>query len=97
MNGEMSAADNSEIARMILRYLEEHADAMDTIQGIAQWWLLREWSKRKMVEVEGAVSLLVSKNLIIETRRDGTQPYYRINQAKREEISKILNDESAAL
>ena len=53
--------------RAILRYLEENTSAKDTLEGIAQWWLLREWSKRKVVEVEGAVSLLLSKDLIVET------------------------------
>jgi len=93
----MSAAEEVEVVRAILRYLEENTGAKDTLEGIAQWWLLREWSKRKIVEVEGAVSLLLSKDLIVETRRDGVQPYYRINHEKREEIARILKDESPIL
>lgn len=60
------------------------------MDGIAQWWLLREWSERKLAEVEGAVLLLLSKDLIVETRRHGLPPIYRLNHEKLPEISAML-------
>lgn len=29
----------SEVAEAILRYLDDHPDAADTVDGIAQWWI----------------------------------------------------------
>ena len=79
-----------EIASQILSYLDKHPAAKDTLDGIAQWWLLREWSERRLVEVEGAIAFLLSKDLILETRRKGLPAYYQLNQTKLKEISAML-------
>jgi hypothetical protein len=78
------------IARDILRYLQEHPDAKDTLNGISLWWLGSGWRTHKLLEVEQAVSFLLSKNLIIQTRRKGLPVYYGLNPWKRKEISEIL-------
>lgn len=80
-----------ELARAILHYLESHPKAKDTLEGIAQWWLLQEWSECLLGDVEQAVTWLCSQGFIIETRRPGVSPYYQLNPQKSEEISKILN------
>lgn len=81
----------TEIARAILHYLQVHPDAKDTLEGIAQWWLLKEWTERRFQQIEASISLLVSKGLVVERRREGLPPYYWLNRAKQEEISRILN------
>jgi len=68
-----------EVARAILNYLRAHPDAKDTLEGIAQWWLTREGIERKVKEVERGVSILLDQGLVIEVRRDGLMPYYRLN------------------
>ena len=90
MSDELLDADEVEIARAILRYLQNHPAAKDTLDGIAQWWLLREWTDRRRVEVERAVSFLVSKTLLVETSRTGLPVYYRLNDQKDLEISNML-------
>jgi hypothetical protein len=90
LNQDSYSAEEREIAREILRYLEKHPDAKDSLNGIAQWWLLREWSQRKFAKVERAVSLLMSDNLILETRRKGLSPCYQLNREKCEQISQFL-------
>jgi hypothetical protein len=84
------AADEVEIARAVLRYLQDHPAAKDTLDGIAQWWLLREWSERKLKQVERAVSFLVSQELVVESSRVGLPPCYQINRGKHNEISNLL-------
>jgi len=81
---------DEEVALEILRYLQKHPEAKDTVNGIAQWWLLREWSERRMTDIGCALSLLLSKDLIRRVRRKGVSPYYQLNPRKLEEISKIL-------
>ena len=79
---EASAAKAREIERAILRYLETYPEAKDTLEGIAQWWLWQELPEQLLCEVEQAVSLLVSRGLILETRREGVSPYYGLNPEK---------------
>jgi hypothetical protein len=78
------------LALTILRYLEKHPDAKDTLEGIEEWWLLREGTKGGLAEVESAVSFLLSKDLLVETRREGLPPYFQLNQNKQSEVSRIL-------
>jgi hypothetical protein len=87
---EPSTAEAQDIAREILRYLEHYPEAKDTIDGINQWWLRREGSKRLRRDVEQAVALLLSQGLILETRRPGVPPFYQLNPQQRAAISKIL-------
>ncbi len=81
----------TEIDRAILQYLQVHPDAKDTLEGIAQWWLLREWTEQQFRRIEASISQLVSRGLVVERRREGSPPYYWLNRTKQDEISRILN------
>lgn len=74
-----------EVARAILDYLYEHPDAKDTLEGIAQWWLTSEGVERELEEVESGVSILLDQGLVVEVRRGGLMPYYRLNRARAED------------
>lgn len=74
-----------EVARAILNYFYEHPDAKDTLEGIAQWWLAREGIEREIEEVERGVSILLDQGLVVEVRRDGLMPYYRLNRVPAED------------
>jgi hypothetical protein len=75
----------------ILLHLKKHPEAKDTIEGIARWWFRRESCQPTPGEVKRAVSFLLSKDLILETQRMGSTPYYGLNPRKLEEISTIVN------
>jgi hypothetical protein len=92
LNNEQSDLEEVEMARDILRYLGRREEAKDTLEGIAQWWLLREWTERRLADVEQAVSLLVSKDLIVETTRGPELRYYKINRRKKKEIFNFLKN-----
>jgi hypothetical protein len=79
-----------EIARMILQYLTAHPDAKDTLDGIAQWWLRRGWGETPGGGIERAVASLCAQGLILETRRRGLPPLYRLNPRRRTAVAKIL-------
>ena len=74
---DASATKFWEIAHAILRYRETYPEAKDTLKGIAQWWLWLELTESRLREVQRAVALLVSKGIILETRRAGVPSYYR--------------------
>lgn len=78
------------MARAILHYLQVHPDAKDTLDGIAQWWLLKEWTERKYQQIEASIAQLVAEGLVVERRRPGLPPYYWLNGEKQNEISRIL-------
>jgi len=84
--------DSREIARAVLRYLKAHPEAKDTLEGIVRWWLERERSERLLEEVERAVTLLLSRDLVLETRRDGMPPYYELNPSRREAITQMTEE-----
>jgi len=91
---EQESDDDREIARAVLRYLQEHPDAKDTLEGIAQWWLLRQCSERRLAEVKRGVSLLLAQGLIVEIRREGLSPYYHLNKAKAQEMSETHDNKT---
>ena len=91
MNEEPYTAEDRTLARAILRYLEAHPEAKDTVASIAQWWLLHEWHEPLLrVHVKRAVSWLLSQGLILEIRRPGVPPYYQRHPQQREAITKFL-------
>jgi hypothetical protein len=91
LNEELYTAADRVLARAILRYLEAHPDAKDTVEGIVQWWLPHEWNESLLrVHVERAVSCLLSQGLILEIRRPGVPPYYRRHPQQREAITRFL-------
>lgn len=52
-----------EVVDAILRYLHSHPDAVDTVEGIAKWWL----SPEKCVDakvVEAALARLEAQGLV---------------------------------
>jgi hypothetical protein len=76
--------------REILRYLIDHPDAKDTIQGILQWWLpggLVIWEEE---DVREALELLVAKGWLTQRQTTPSQKIYGVNTEKLEEIKAFL-------
>ena len=63
-----------------MAYLARHPDAQDTIEGIAEWWLLEQRIVRAIAEVKAALAELVAKNLIVERKDKTGRSYYRLNK-----------------
>jgi predicted transcriptional regulator len=81
---------SEETSYEILSYLVNHPDALDTLEGVAEWWVFAEKIRRGTLQVEQALAELVSKGLVIERKgRDG-RSHYRVNRRKLREISSIL-------
>lgn len=62
----------------ILGYLDRHANAADTREGIIDWWLPIEQRALDRAVIERALEMLVAEGLLTGTRLvDGTVLYRR--------------------
>ena len=69
--------DENEMAQAILAYLAEHPDATDTLDGIAEWWLMRHHIR---VSVTTLVKVLheLTEGGVLEEIRAGDSRRYRL-------------------
>lgn len=66
----------SGVARAILAYLRENPEARDTLEGVAEWWLLDQKVDCELARVEKALDQLVEADLIeVRKTSDGRLHY----------------------
>ncbi len=83
------------VALQILAYLSTHRDSQDTVEGIAEWWLLEQRIRHVITEVKNALAELVAHGLVLErTARDG-RVRYRLNPRKRKAVAHHLEERSS--
>jgi hypothetical protein len=80
---EMSnqSKDKREACHHILGYLVDHPDAGDTLDGIAEWWLLHQKIRFETRTVSRAVAQLVAQDLIVEQKGPDGRLIYRANRS----------------
>jgi len=79
--------------RKILAYLSENPDAQDTLDGILQWWLLRQEITYQSKLVREALAELVEKGLLLEVLGADSRTHYRRNKSKNGEIRTLLEND----
>ncbi len=79
----------------ILDYLVSHPEAQDTVEGIAEWWLLEQHIRRVSGEVKQAMVELAAKGFVLERRGEDGRVCYRLNPRKRAEVAQLLREVSA--
>ncbi len=65
---DIANAPTEEIAQLadeITRYLQDHEDVADTIDGIAHWWILRQRLFEERSKVEQAMEYLRAKGVVV--------------------------------
>jgi DNA-binding PadR family transcriptional regulator len=80
------------VIRHILRYLIEHPDAKDTLQGLHRWWLpggVIEWEEGV---VQDALDMLVARGWLTQRQITSSRNVYCMNQDKLEEIQEFLRE-----
>ena len=73
--------DFAAVAAAIRRYLCDHPNAADTLEGIARWWLSGNSGNERLANVQRAIEQLVNRGEVVrQTLRDGTVIYERNKQ-----------------
>jgi hypothetical protein len=85
-----------EIQREILAHLAAHPNSEDTLEGIADWWLLERTIERGLREVEGALDRLVTDGLLVRRDGAGVPSRYRLCNARRREIARLVAERERA-
>jgi hypothetical protein len=69
--------DEQELEMALRHYLAEHPDAMDTTEGIAEWWLMRQRIRIDLEALEMTLHRLTDEG-VLEQIGSGTQALYRL-------------------
>jgi hypothetical protein len=72
--------DEKEIAEAIVEYLREHPEAMDTMHGIAEWWLMRHQIRTSVTAIANVLSQLKASGVLEEVGA-GENRRYRLKPA----------------
>jgi hypothetical protein len=79
-----------EIELAILRYLSAKPEAEDTLQGITEWWLLKQQVPSKAPAVECALAVLVSRGMLSQRAGPHGSVLYRLNARCRAGLEHLL-------
>jgi hypothetical protein len=55
-----------QVAEAIMEYLSEHPHAMDSVEGVAAWWLSRDRQPANLAITRRALERLVSSGLLLK-------------------------------
>jgi hypothetical protein len=86
----MAKAEKTEMPFRILAYLSANPAAQDTLEGVAEWWLLEQRIKEHTAEVKAALDELVSRGLVLERTGKDKRSHYRVNRSRLAEIARAI-------
>ena len=93
----MTLDDKSELAREILRYLAKNPEGMDTLEGIARFWLTSRHVDEIVDSVQSMLATLVhdgylKEHVVRSAAGSIMHRYYQLNADRKKEIL-ALNDD----
>ena len=86
---DLFKTDNADIASEILKYLADHPNAADTLNGIVQWWLPERTIRFQVDQVRQALDELIAKGMVTKQRRSDSKIVYRANRSRLEDIKRL--------
>ena len=75
-----ASESESDLYRAVVAYLDENPDAMDTLEGIAEWWVMRQRIRTSVSTVARVVGQLVEDGLLEEVG-PRERPRFRLNRS----------------
>ena len=79
----------------ILAFLTENPNARDTLEGIAEWWLLEQDLRREKRKVRKALTRLVADGLVLEKQRPDGRTHFQLDDGMLREIRKRIAERSS--
>ena len=68
---------DDDVAAAILGYLEEHPHGMDTLEGIAEWWIARQRVRVQVATVARVLERLTEGGAVEVVSANGHRLYRR--------------------
>jgi Fe2+ or Zn2+ uptake regulation protein len=90
----MCYASKARVARRVLEYLAERQDAQDTLEGIVEWWLVKQQLVEQTATVREALDELVAAGLLVSRPDPNARMFYSLNRLRAEDISTYLKTHS---
>jgi hypothetical protein len=87
-------AESLRLMRTMLSYLVQHSDAMDTADGIRQWWLPLNWECSRE-QIQEALDDLVAKQWLIVRGSVEEFKLYGLNKESLTEVMQFIFEQSA--
>jgi hypothetical protein len=72
-----------ELETAVMSYLAEHPEAMDTIEGIAEWWLMRQRIRVGLEALSRVLGRLTNDGLL-EKIGEGENARYRLKMKRQD-------------
>ena len=76
---ERCCEKDRKVAAEILEYLANNPNSKDTLEGIAEWWLLKNYVETGVEAVARGLAYLCSLGYVHEDPCNGNEPIYRLN------------------
>jgi len=80
------------LSREVLSYLVRHPEAQDTVEGIAEWWLLDQRIAEVVGDLESVLRDLVRQEFLLASKCKEGRLYYRLNRKKEREARSHLQE-----
>ena len=92
----MTSPLDRELALAILQYLSKNPEAMDSMEGIARFWIIRQRIEAHVGDVEGALQYLVDEGFLQVREAAGashnkSRQLYSLNANRRAEVRALLD------
>jgi hypothetical protein len=78
------------LVQAILRYLVDHPETKDGIEGVRRWWLPETSAEWRSEEIGAALEWLVAREWIVRRQVAADESLYGIAAGRRSEIEKFL-------
>jgi len=69
----------NQLAEAVMNYLNEHPHAMDTLEGIAEWWIMRQKVRVDVETLTRALERMTHRGLL-EKIVSGDRARYRLKK-----------------